>query len=454
MRKTVRNSFLRRLVMRRYYLHTRNGVYYAELTTPEGRKLAARSAGKGSEDEALLVVADWLKNGVPTGRDRKPRPADAVLGLDGILRAIRKVELSADDALRIVEALKGQGLINASADKADGVPAVFIEFLEYFWDYDASPYVLERLEHSRRIGRRHCSESLRRIRQHYAPAFEERPLADVTRKDLKKFSLSLKAKGYAAASVNRIIICASTALRWAFGEGIIPSNPAAKFAWFSGDEKDRGVLSPEEAEEVFNVPWKDKRSWASNLLSLTTGLRSGEILAVRKSDIGDKTLSALHSWSAFLGLKSPKNGKERAVPLLPEARAALTELLAENPHQGGNPFVFYGLLPDKPMDQKFLIDGLREAMEAVNARRKEADPEAELIDWKGRNICFHSWRHYFCSRMSDEMEAEKIARVSGHLSKSVFRKYADHIEARNVEEVGDTAARVFGNILQFHKRGA
>jgi hypothetical protein len=62
--------------MRRYYLHTRNGIFYAELVSPKGRKLAARSAGTATEDEALLVVADWLKNGVPTDRDRKPRPAD------------------------------------------------------------------------------------------------------------------------------------------------------------------------------------------------------------------------------------------------------------------------------------------------------------------------------------------------------------------------------------------
>jgi hypothetical protein len=60
--------------MRRYYLHTRyNGIFYAELVTPEGRKLAARSTGKTARDEALLVVAEWLKNGVPAGKKRNPR---------------------------------------------------------------------------------------------------------------------------------------------------------------------------------------------------------------------------------------------------------------------------------------------------------------------------------------------------------------------------------------------
>jgi integrase len=62
--------------MRRYYLHTRkNGIFYAELVTPEGNKLTARSTGTKSRDEALLIIAKWLESGIPTGRVRKPAAA-------------------------------------------------------------------------------------------------------------------------------------------------------------------------------------------------------------------------------------------------------------------------------------------------------------------------------------------------------------------------------------------
>jgi hypothetical protein len=33
----------------------------------------------------------------------------------------------------------------------------------------------------------------------------------------------------------------------------------------------------------------------------------------------------------------------------------------------------------------------------------------------------------------------------------VFKKYAGHIEAKNIQEVGTAAARAFGNVLQFRK---
>jgi integrase len=427
--------------MRRYYLHTRHGIYYAELVTPEGRKLTARSTGKNTEDEALLVVADWLKNGVPTGRNRRTRPVDVVLGLDGIIRAVRKIDLDGEDALRIVGALKDRGLVDMPVARAGTASVLFSEFLAEFWDYAASPYVREKLAHGQSIGKRHCHACVNRVRQYYFPVFKDRPLNSITRQDLKEFSLNLKDKGLSAASINQILLCSTTPLSWAFREGLIPQNPTEGLIRFSGKAKKRGVLTPREAEAVFNVPWKDKRAYTGNLLSITTGLRSGEVLAIRKSDIGDTALSVRHSWGVLDGLKSPKNGEERKAPLLPEVRSALMELLRENPHGVDDPFVFYGLLEDKPMDNKLLIEGLKDACSQAG------------IDAAARGIVFHSHRHYYAARMADIMTAEKITRITGHKSRAVFEEYADHIIDENIAEVGSAAAAVFSNILQF-QRGA
>ena len=428
--------------MRRYYLHTRHGIYYAELVTPAGRKLAAKSTGKTAEDEALLVVAEWLNHGVPTGRERRPRPADVVMGLDGILRSIRTLDFNSDDAGRIVAALADRGLVNAPPSGAGRGSVPFVEFLKTFWDYDASPYVREKLSHGHRIGKRHCYECLNRARRYYAPAFKGRPLDGITRQDLKEFSLSLKAGGLSASSVNKILVCGSTALSWAFREGLVPLDPTVGLVRFSGAPQKRGVLTPSEAEAVFSVPWKDKRSYAGNLLAITTGLRSGEILALRQSDIGDQVLFVRHGWSFIDGLKAPKNGEERRVPLLPEVRAVLMGLLEENPHRTEDPFIFYGLLEDKPMDGKLLIKGLKSACALAG------------IDAAARGIVFHSHRHYYAARMADIMTADQITRITGHKSRAVFDEYADHITRENLEEAGAVGAKVFGNIVQFHRKGA
>ncbi|GHU54764.1 hypothetical protein FACS189442_1460 [Spirochaetia bacterium] len=73
--------------MRRFYLHTRQkGVYYAELVSPEGCKLNARSTGTSNRDEALMIVAKWLETGIPTSRRRKPRPVEIAGGIEAILK--------------------------------------------------------------------------------------------------------------------------------------------------------------------------------------------------------------------------------------------------------------------------------------------------------------------------------------------------------------------------------
>ena len=97
------------------------------------------------------------------------------------------------------------------------------------------------------------------------------------------------------------------------------------------------------------------------------------------------------------------------------------------------------MLPDKPVDAKVLLGGLKSVLSGLG------------IDHEGRNIVFHSWRHFFCSKITQLMDGEKVAKVSGHLSEAVFRRYASHVEEKNVRDVGDAAAEVFGKVLPFRK---
>ena len=94
------------------------------------------------------------------------------------------------------------------------------------------------------------------------------------------------------------------------------------------------------------------------------------------------------------------------------------------------------------MDGKLLVTGLKNACALAG------------IDAAARGIVFHSHRHYYAARMVDRMTADQIARITGHKSQAVFDEYADHITRENLEEAGAVGAEVFGNILQFHRKGA
>ena len=149
-------------------------------------------------------------------------------------------------------------------------------------------------------------------------------------------------------------------------------------------------------------------------------------------------MNVKYSWSNHDGLKCPKNGEARRVPLLPEVRAKLLELARDNPY-GPEGFIFYGNLADKPINRNVLLDGLKEALAGIG------------IDAEGRGIVLHSWRHFYAARMVDCMTADQVSRVTGHKSRAVYEEYADHITEENLEEVGRVGAEVFGNILQFRK---
>jgi hypothetical protein len=316
LRKRVEKPSFGRFVVRRFYLHTRhNGIFYAELVDPlTGQKLIARSTGTRNRDEAMLKVAEWLKFGVPTGFKRKLRPIEAATGLEAILKAIKKTDLNADDAIRIVTILKERELIDIPVVKAGKGSVSFLKFLEEFWDYGRSPYVREKLAHGHSIGKRHCYESMSRFHTYWEPAFKGRILNSITKQDLKDFSLSLSDKKPAPSSINKTMAVGTTALVWAFKEGKIAVDPTAGLINFSGETKKRGVLTPQEAAAIFAAKWKDKRAYVGNLLACTTGLRSGEVLALRLEDIGEQTLNVCHSWSDFDGLKTPKTGNPEKFP--------------------------------------------------------------------------------------------------------------------------------------------
>jgi integrase len=433
--------YLRGAIMcRDYYLHTRkNGIYYVQFVNKvSGKLLTARSTGETELRKAELKAEMWKTSGIPSGKSKKPRALEEAAGIEGILRAIRKTDLNSDDALLIVSALKSTGLIDISATKNTGRSAIpFIQFLETFWDYDKSEYIQDKLALGYGFTRGHALKNQRRILKDIKPFFGETKLNAVTKDDLKRLTRQLTDRGLATSTKRQTILICCTPLKWAFEQGIIPVNPALGLKKFSITNEERGVLTEVEAATVFTTNWKDKRAFVGSLVGCTTGARLGEILALRLSDIKEKTLSIIHSYSPFDGLKCPKNGKKRNAPLLPEVKAALLDLLKDNPHDTPDPFIFYSIFPDKPTDPQIIRDGLNQALEKTN------------VDKKSRNIVFHSWRHFFCSKMTEKIDSERVAKVSGHISDSVFKKYADHIEAKNITEVNNVAAQVFRNIIPF-----
>lgn len=433
---------------RRFDLFLRGAIWYAQLVDPEtGCRLTARSTGQKDEAEARLVVGGWLANGLPPTRTKAKRSLSGSFSIDAILQKLKvATDLSLDDAGRIISVLKDRGLVEQARLKDDASQNTLIAFLLGFWDYETSPYVREKRAHHHSIGKRHAKESTLRVKRYWAPYFEGARLLDVRRQDLKDFSLTLADKGLAAGTINRILVAGTTALHWAHLNEQLATDPTVGIMRFSGKSRKRGVLTIEESSQLFAEDWLDERSRLGNLVAMTTGLRSGEVLALRREDIGEKCLNIRHSWSNVDGLKCPKNGEERKVPLLPNLREALLCMAAKNPYDlGDKGYIFYSTLPDRPMDNKVLLSGLKRV--AINllsgANPTEEQKDIAIRTLKERNIVFHSWRHFYSSRIADEIEARVVMQATGHKDAAVFAAYAGHATEADFQKIDITTQKVF-----------
>lgn len=399
--------------MKQFYLHRRSGIYYAEFVDHEtGNRLTAKSTGTRDRDAALLKVAEWLEKGVPSGPQRKRRKVENHITLRHLIEAARKADIDPEGAEEIVNILRRRGLIVGNFAKPGPGTVPFLDFLAEAWDPTRSPMLKEKTTYGQGLTMRHISESARIIAVYWnVDSLKGLSLVDVTRDHVKARLMELRESGLAAGTVNKIANAAKTPLIWAYKNGITTGCPALDIPVFVDYIKERDILTQKEAGELFASQWKERRAYVGNLLAATTGMRAGEVLAVRRSDIGEAILEVRHSWSDYDGLKTPKNGEARRVPLFPEVRRELLALIDENPHDTPDPFAFYSVMPDRPMDQKALIDGLRAAMNAAGVKIGK------------RNIVFHSWRYYYITQMANKESGEKIMRVSGHKTFGGYRRY-------------------------------
>lgn len=437
--------------MRRFYLYRRGKYWYAQLGNPEtGRRLTGKSTHQTIRDEAVAVVARWLDHGIPQAGESQVKNLPALLSLDSILNTIKKSNLNSADVVKIGNALTEKGLVSTVVLKDTGGAELFETFLSRFWEYEVSPYVKEKHAHGLRMGKTHMIQSLGRAVKYWIPYFKGKRLGEISRQDVKGFSVHLATEnpGLNPVTLNRIMTVGTTALKWAFVNELINSDPTQGLAVYSNKTKKRGVLTPDEAKRLFDLRWSDRRAMLANLTAMTTGLRIGEILALKASDIGEVYLTITHSWSRKDGLKCTKTGEDRRVPLIPRVRDALRTLVLENPH-GSDGFVFWSSKKEEPWDQQMSLYALQDMLVVLSVGEKATEDEKREARayWKERNVVFHSWRHFYASRMADRLEARKVMLVTGHKTRAVFDGYADHSLDSDLNEVALASVETFDSIL-------
>jgi integrase len=213
-------------------------------------------------------------------------------------------------------------------------------------------------------------------------------------------------------SSRRVAMYTKTMYKWAAQEdiGYLPRNPLASFKMPKAPQKDEDivviprdevglVLAALAAKRTYtNVDW----SWYTEFM-LQTAMRTGEVRALRWSDIKDNKILVHQNWTLTHGLKdSTKTNKKRWVPLNGKCQDILAQL---------------------SQDQEYIFPWDRVAFQSYFRKKLKPLYEVQLIS--------HLYRPYDCrhTAISRWIEAgipvPQVANWAGNTSEIIFKHYCN-----------------------------
>jgi integrase len=270
-----------------------------------GEYYPAISTRQKTEAEAVKTAFIWLRE--KKKKKREPLKVES-LALKDVARKIK----TRAEAEMLLEEIKRMGWIKSYVLAESTAAHGFTLFLSEFWDWNKSAYIAEKRRKNHGIHKRHCKLQGQAIIKYWQSFFSCRFLGDITAVDIDNFINHMGNMAVSASRKNAVIKAGTKPLRWAFAKGKIETDPTRGHLLFSGEEKERNVLSPTAAAAAFRVEWKDERAKLANMLAAVTGMRSGEILALRLQDLGPDCLYVRGSWSKAdgrFGFSNQKNSR-------------------------------------------------------------------------------------------------------------------------------------------------
>ena len=267
-----------------------------------------------------------------------------------------------------------------------------------------------------KLRKRSWSVDERIARQHLSSSFGARKLADIPRHEVEDWLHGLSSSGLAPATCNRILAVFKTICSLAVLRGLLPAgqSPCAGVSPFKIHTQRERYLTQDEAQRLMRALEKSDRPEAFAIrLLLLTGARKSEILKARWENIRlDLRL---------LIVPLSKSGRPRHIPL---SDAAL-EVLRAMPRSSGNPWLFPGHAPGKPLSDLYLF---------WNKLRRELG----LAD-----VRIHDLRHTFASFLVNAghslYEAQKML---GHGDPRTTMRYA-HLGQASLLAAAETVSGFF-----------
>jgi integrase len=273
------------------------------------------------------------------------------------------------------------------------------------------------------------------IAVHLVPQFGDKPIDRVDVRAVERFIAAERRRGMAPKSVRNYLGVLHSIFELAIEKGWARDNPVKRVA----KPEDQGspevrFLTTEEVEAVLAAVPDDVLGSLERTLYLTaamTGLRQGELLALRWEDV-DWLAGKLRVRRAYIrgefGTTKSRRGF-RAVPLADPVGAELEGLSQRSAFTADDDLVFGHPLTGAPLDRSKVRKRFKAAVRAARVR----------------DVRFHDLRHTFGTRMASAgTPMRTLQEWMGHADYKTTLVYADYSPDERRDR--DLVARAFGGL--------
>jgi integrase len=320
----------------------------------------------------------------------------------------------------------------------EAAPAADRRLLDYaapYFGWDSCPHARRLRDEGKSLTARHVHIQRLRLEKHVlSDPIAAMSLGDIRRADLLDFRSRVRA-ATTPSTTNKVMGVLKVILREAFYREDIESDPTAGIGQIRYQERQRDTFRAEELHALFPAsgvgPWSSLLDYTCFFLTAMTGMRRGEVLALRWCDV-DFDAAIVHVRRALKGVREfgpPKWGKERsfpmALPLMERLRwwSTVTEQSAEED------LVF--CYPDgTPLGGTWWRQRFQRAIEAA------------AIEPGARQLTPHCLRHSVATHLrASGVDPAKIRAMLGWSDEATQETYT-HWEPRHLQDVADAAAEL------------
>ncbi len=259
-------------------------------------------------------------------------------------------------------------------------------------------------------------------------------LKDLSPKKIDRWVIDMASDGrIAPATVNQRLQVLKVMLDEACKQEYLTDNPAQYIKPVGDTAEEKGVLSLQEVKALLNpLIWEEYKYYVITLLTLATGIRISEVRGLQVSQVHPTYVQIHTAWEEKYGLKEPKYGSVRDIPITPFIYEALQEVVQTS---GATVLVFYGAEHETPISKSWIANRYYKALERIGI---------DKVTRLQRNLTFHSLRHTTNTILRSAGIADsKVRMLTGHRQESMTERYT-HFRIENLQEISKVQQAMLG----------